>query len=61
VDVLKIADETGSKSIDHYHGCSSAPEALSVLEETIISTAGVSKLIGSDSERRLQKWTRDSR
>ena len=31
---LEIADDTGLKSIDHYHGCSSAPEALSVLEET---------------------------
>ncbi len=58
---LEISDETGLNSIDHYHGCSSAPKALSVLEETIISIAGVPKWIGSESERRRQKWTRDSR
>ena len=58
---LEIGDDTGLKSINHYHGCSSAPEALSMLEETIISTAGVSKWIGSESERRRQKWTRYSR
>lgn len=58
---LEISYETGPKSIDHYHGCSSAPRALSVLEEAIISTAGVPKWIGSERERRRQKWTRSSR
>jgi hypothetical protein len=58
---LEIVDQTGLKSIDHYHGCSSAPKRLSVLEETIVSTAGVPKWTGSDSERSRQKWTKDSR
>jgi hypothetical protein len=57
---VEIADETGLKSIDHYHGCSSAPKALSELEEDIISMAGARKWIGSEAARNRQRWTRSS-
>lgn len=59
--LIDIADQNGVRSIRHYHGCSSAPESLSVLEESIISLSGAAKWIGSEAERDRQKWTRNSR
>jgi len=55
---LEIAAESGLKTIDHYHGCQSAPDSVSVLEDAIISISGAAKWVGSDAERSRQKWKR---
>ena len=58
---LEIADGAASKAIHHYHGCLSAPVAVSDLEDEIISTAGATRWIGTEAERSRQKWKRGSR
>jgi hypothetical protein len=58
---LQITTEGGMKAIDHYHGCSSAPAAVSALEDAIVSSTTAMKWVGSEGERSRQRWTRDSR
>lgn len=58
--LIDIADRDGVRAIRHYHGCSSAPKSLSILEESIISLSGADKWIGSETERDRQEWGRNS-
>jgi Domain of unknown function (DUF6438) len=60
---LALTDEKGTISVDHYHGCYSAPKMLSDLEKEIILTAGAQKWIGSESKRRQfeDQWWKESR
>jgi hypothetical protein len=46
--------------VRHYHGCELAPAGLSQLEEEILMVSGVSRWIGSESERarRREVWFR---
>ena len=55
-----IADESGHKSIRHYHGCSSVPGSLTALEDAVIGLTGATQWVGTDAERQRQNWTRDS-
>jgi len=49
---LEIASDKETSLVNHYHGCSKAPESLTRLEQEIISNTGVVKWIGSGSRRR---------
>ena len=53
---VKITIREGSrqKSIEHYHGCRSAPKELSELEDKIDELSGAIKWIGTQRERSNQ-------
>lgn len=60
--IIEIArDEVGGspKTIEHYYGCESAPKTMETLEREIISLTGAGKWIGTQEERKRQKWGRN--
>ena len=58
---MDVADNGLIKSIRHYHGCRSAPGEADDVEDKVMSITGAGKWVGSESERRRQKWNRNSR
>jgi hypothetical protein len=58
--IIELADKSGTKTIRHYHGCSSAPDSIFDFEAAVLETTGATRWIGSEAERKKQKWNRNS-
>jgi hypothetical protein len=58
IEITKGDAEKTTKTIKHYHGCTSAPRVVPMLEDAIISATDATKWIGTFEERDRQKWTR---
>ena len=53
---LAINQGVSIKEIEHYYGCESAPNAVTVFEAEIDSIVGVERWIGSPEARRKKRW-----
>ena len=53
--ITSYGDDKRSKTITHYHGDFTAPEALTRLEDEIDRIVGTEAFIGSDAER-ITRW-----
>jgi len=58
--IIEVHGDEGNKTVRHYHGCESAPASISVLEDKIFTLTRAVRWVGSESERRKQKWNRNS-
>jgi hypothetical protein len=56
--IVEIVKDGAAKTIEHYHGCRSAPPAMATLEDAIVSISGALRWIGTPEQRGRRPWAR---
>jgi hypothetical protein len=61
--VIQVTQEGVSKKVEHYHGCSTAPRSVPVLEDAMVTATRALRWIGTyeERERRTKQWISESR
>jgi len=55
--VIQVVTDGVAKTIEHYHGCSTTPRTIPILEDEIVSIAGASRWIGTADQRSRRRWS----